>query len=246
MSQFIRYQDYLELNTLIDLQKTRAQPAEHDEYLFITIHQVYELWFKQLITELDHLLVCLDKQQIDKVVHTLGRMLKIFKTMVGQVDILETMTPMEFTSFRAFLDSASGFQSYQFRELEIMLGIRNPKKWKQFQQDDIIFKKLEKRANTPSLWDKTLQFLNINGTNTEERHLALIEIYHQNTQLRNYLERLVDLDEGLQEWRYRHVKMVERTIGHKMGTGGSMGAAYLKTTLFTPVFPDLWNIRDRL
>lgn len=246
MQKFLRYQDYLQLTSLLELQKPRTSPAEHDEYLFITIHQVYELWFKQLIRELDHANLNIKQGKTHKAQHTLMRMLKILKTMVGQIDILETMTPIEFTSFRSFLDNASGFQSHQFREFEIMLGIRDEKKWHQFKDEPRIYKHLLQRADEPSVWDHVLVHLQLEKEDHEKQFKTLIEIYQNNDVLRAFLEHLVDLDEGLQEWRYRHVKMVERTIGHKIGTGGSQGAAYLQTTLFKPVFPLLWDIRDQL
>lgn len=244
MGKALRYQDYLQLSTLLQLQIPKTNPAEHDEYLFITIHQVYELWFKQLIIELDFAMLQLQEKQLAKASHTLMRMLKILKTLVGQIDILETMTPIEFTSFRSFLDNASGFQSFQFREFEIMIGVRDPKKIEGFKEDPDTYKKLLTRTASPSLWDVTIDYLGLNP-DLETRLTELTALYQSDPALRSFLEFLIDLDEGLQEWRYRHVKMVERTIGHKMGTGGSEGAQYLHTTLFKPAFPELWNIRDR-
>ena len=142
------------------------------------------------------------------------------KTLVSQVDILETMTPLEFNSFRARLESSSGFQSYQFREFEAMFA-------------------------RPGIWDDLLVFLERAdcGTVVADPTELLLRTYRERPDVALLLEALVDIDEGIQEWRYRHVKMVERTIGTKQGTGGSAGADYLKSTLFKPVFPDLWAIR---
>jgi len=189
----------------------------------------------------------------------LGRVLKIFKTLVSQVDVLETMTPLQFNSFRARLDSASGFQSAQFRELEAVLGRRDPRLLTSAVPGDVIWDRVRAATQRPSLWLSFLRFLSERGHAVPQEVLdqdpflpvepsdgvrhALATVYRGDDAAALLAERLVDLDEGLQEWRYRHVKMVERTIGAKTGTGGSSGAQYLASTLFTPVFPDLWAVR---
>lgn len=252
----ITYSSYLAVDDLIKLQ--RPESEEHDELLFIIIHQVYELWFKQLLHEAEYLRLLFKEDNIAKAPHTLKRMLSILKTIVSQVDILETMTPLEFNSFRDRLGSSSGFQSYQFRELEFFLGYKRETILKHHAEGSEGRKRLEARFQEASLWDAFLELLKSQGYDislredvtekliaSEEVQLALITIYRTNDSLAALCESLLDFDEGMQEWRYRHVKMVERTIGHKMGTGGSAGVEYLRATL-QPLFPDLWEIRSRL
>ena len=255
------YSSYLEIEKLLSIQVPKSDGPEHDEMLFIIIHQVYELWFKQLLHELDYLGEKLYQNDGQRASHTLRRMLKILKTIVSQIDVLETMTPLEFNSFRAYLETASGFQSVQFRELEFALGYKRASILDNFPAEFTVAQKLRARYTQPTLWDAFLHFLATNGiivpedqlkrdvtqpvTPSEAVQTALIEVYHTKPMLANICERLVDLDEGIQEWRYRHVKMVQRTIGSKKGTGGSSGAAYLQSTL-KPLFPDLWAIRQHL
>jgi len=261
-SATLTYGRYLKIPELLDLQVPRSEGPEHDEMLFIVIHQVYELWFKQMLWEGDHLcerLVAGDRSGSGA---TLKRMLTILKTMVGQIDILETMTPISFASFRTRLESASGFQSAQFRAFEFMLGQKRPGAVHHYPEGTPERAALAHRFEQPSLWDALLRFLAGAGVAVPAElldrdlreapaecaafHPALIHLYHHEPDLRSICERFVDLDEGVQEWRYRHVKMVERTIGMKGGTGGSPGARYLRETLFRPVFPDLWAIRTAL
>lgn len=267
----LTYSDYLEVEKLLELQKPRSgqnwRDAEHDEHLFIVIHQVYELWFKQVLHEVDYLGRLFDSHRPEndltsKIRHTLKRVLTILKTMVAQVDILETMTPMSFASFRSRLEEASGFQSAQFRELEFLLGHRRPAMLRHHAENAPAMARLERRLADPPLYQLFLRYLLRCGFAIPEKVLdfdpatpivelpevqpELVRVYRQDDRRSQVCERLVDFDEGLQEWRYRHVKMVERTIGTKTGTGGSPGAAYLRTTLFQPVFPDLWAIRSEL
>jgi len=249
----LTYPEYLKVEELLALQQPKSEGPEHDELLFIVIHQAYELWFKQVLHEVDYLKVKMAEGDVTRCFHTLKRVLKILKTLVGQVDILETMTPLEFKSFRDRLDTASGFQSAQFRELEFVLGYKRPEMMK-FHQGPA-HERLEKRLNESSIWQDFLTLLAQNGyaiqpqwieqSEHEDAELeqVLIALYKTDHGLAQICELLVDLDEGLQEWRYRHVKMVQRTIGTKIGTGGSSGADYLRNTLFNPVFPILWNMR---
>jgi tryptophan 2,3-dioxygenase len=256
------YSTYLHLDELLGLQTLASEPAEHDEMLFIVIHQVYELWFKQVLHECALLQRSFEANDRPSAFAALKRILTIFKTLVSQVDILETMTPVSFSSFRSRLDTASGFQSAQFRELEFMLGHRRPGAINHVPEGSEERRRLEEHLTRPSVYASFLRFLHTNGhpipedVLTRETHLppaedervreVLIDIYRNHPGDRDVCERLVDLDEGLQEWRYRHVKMVQRTIGIKMGTGGSPGAEYLKSTLFKSLFPDLWTIRASL
>ncbi|MEY3267140.1 MAG: hypothetical protein RJA15_1586 [Actinomycetota bacterium] len=182
----------------------------------------------------------------------------ILKTLVSQVDILETMTPLQFNSFRSRLESSSGFQSAQFREFEVVLGRREGIQLDALNDEDQV--RINAAMQRRSLWGSTLALLahkghpipvrridDVQSTITgpdEELQAVLVDVYRHDSEYSLLLERLVDLDEGVQEWRYRHVKMVERTIGNKMGTGGSSGVSYLAATLFNPVFPDLWAVRN--
>jgi tryptophan 2,3-dioxygenase len=243
----LTYGSYLRLDALLALQEPRSQPPEHDEHLFIVIHQVYELWFKQVLHELDRLEQGFAAGNIPMVLGTFKRILTILKTLVAQVDVLETMTPIEFGSFRARLESASGFQSLQFRLIEMKLGKRDPRVIGHFAAEPAVKQRIEALLAQPTLYARFLQFLAAQGVRVaEDPQPALIEVYRTRPELAAVCERMVDLDEGMQEWRYRHVKMVERTIGFRRGTGGSAGAEYLRTTLFAPLFPDLWSIRSEL
>ena len=252
----ITYSSYLAVDELIGLQ--RPESEEHDEMLFIVIHQAYELWFKQLLHEAEHLSGLFKNGKVAKAPHTLKRMLSILKTIVSQIDILETMTPLEFNSFRDRLGSSSGFQSYQFRELEFFLGYKRETILKYHAEGSLGRERLTNRFEEPTLWDAFLELLNLYDypvslrddvtqklEASEEVQEILIEIYRSDDSLASLCESLLDFDEGMLEWRYRHVKMVERTIGHKMGTGGSAGVDYLRSTL-QPLFPDLWEIRSKL
>ncbi len=238
------YGSYLKIDELLDLQQLQSDPPEHDETLFIVIHQVYELWFKQLLHELDRIAVLIDADDLVRSLHGLRRVRTIFKTLVAQLDVLETMTPLEFASFRTFLANASGFQSGQFRELETILGLGDRAHLGNFSGTSL--ERLERRLDEPSLWDRVVTLLERQGHRTDDAVIdeTLIDRYRNDPGLSSLFEALVDVDEGLQEWRYRHVMMVMRTIGTKPGTGGSDGATYLKSTLFQPSFPLLWSIRS--
>jgi len=261
MSAPLTYASYLRLSEVLNAQKPKSVGPEHDEMLFIIIHQVYELWFKQILHEMDYLCERLRENDSSRALHTLRRILTILKTVVSQIDVLETMTPLEFNSFRGFLEAASGFQSAQFRELEFALGYKRPAMLQHFADDAEAQARLQRRFGQPTLWDAFLAYLHQNGLPVPPEALrrdvtqaiqpseavqhTLLEVYRSHPGLVRLCERMVDLDEGLQEWRYRHVKMVERTIGTKKGTGGSAGVGYLSTTL-KPFFPDLWAIRAEL
>ena len=262
MDPALTYSSYLRVDDLLDLQQPRSEGPEHDEMLFIVIHQVYELWFKEILHEIDRVKQLLEADEAHRAQHTLKRILTILKVLVAQLDILETMTPLEFMSFRARLEAASGFQSDQFRQLEFTLGRKSRQAIERFAAGSRAQMALEQRFAEPTLWDAFLRYLAREGyavpqtaltrdvtdavQPSEDLQQILIDIYRKDPKNSEICERLVDLDEGLQEWRYRHVKMVERTIGVKTGTGGSAGAAYLRNTIGDPLFPDLWEIRSRL
>lgn len=262
MDPAVTYGTYLRVDDLLDLQQPRSEGPEHDELLFIVVHQVYELWFKEVLHELDYVRRLFENDASHRAQHTLKRILTILKVMVAQLDILETMTPLEFMSFRQRLEAASGFQSDQFRQLEFVLGRKVPQTLARFPEASRARRELERRFHEPTLWDGFLRYLAREHYPVPQSQLArdvtatiepspaiqeiLIEVYRKDVKNSEICERLVDLDEGMQEWRYRHVKMVERTIGVKPGTGGSAGAGYLRTTVGSPLFPDLWEIRSRL
>ncbi|HEU5111145.1 MAG TPA: tryptophan 2,3-dioxygenase family protein [Micromonosporaceae bacterium] len=253
----LTYTSYLALEEVLGAQRPRSE--DHDEMLFIVIHQVYELWFKQLLHELGHLQGCLERGDTPHSVRTLRRALTILKVVVAQIDVLETMTPRQFTSFRARLEASSGFQSGQFRELEAVLGRRERRVLANYPPDSDAYERITDAMSRPSIFDSFLSYLASQGypvptdrdptlpvEPSEKIQQVLLDVYHDDSGPSTVAELLVDLDEGLQEWRYRHVKMVERVIGAKSGTGGSAGAAYLRTTLFQPMFPDLWAVRSEL
>ncbi len=258
----ITYSSYLELDQLLALQRPRSTGPEHDEMLFIIIHQTYELWFKEILHEVDRAHGLLSDGDGARASHTLKRIRTILKTLVGQVDILETMTPLEFQSFRDMLETASGFQSFQFRELEFALGYKRPALLDRFPPESAAHRQLAARLYQPSLWDGFVDFVAAAGhpvpardperdpreptRPSPELQEALLGVYRADPMVAGLCELMVDIDEGLQEWRYRHVKMVERTIGDRPGTGGSPGVRYLRQTLFVSCFPDLWAIRSRL
>jgi tryptophan 2,3-dioxygenase len=258
----VTYSSYLKIDELLRLQQPLSDGPEHDEMLFIVIHQVYELWFKELLHELDFLRQRFGQGDAPRALATLKRVLTILKVAVAQIDVLETMTPRDFLSFRARLESGSGFQSHQFRELEFVLGHKQRSALDRYAPGTAARATLERRLAEPTVWDAFVHFLASTGHAVPAEPLArdvsqpvapspalqatLVDVYRRDPAAVTFCERLLDLDEGFQEWRYRHVKMVQRTIGSKPGTGGSAGAAYLMTTLNRPLFPDLWEIRSQL
>jgi tryptophan 2,3-dioxygenase len=258
----LTYGHYLQLERLLTAQQPLSEGPEHDELLFIVIHQVYELWFKQILHEATRLGSALEHGETHHALATLKRILTILKTLVAQVDILETMTPTSFNSFRSRLATASGFESVQFRQLEFALGHKRLSSLQHYPPGSEEHARLTRSFEAPTVWDSFLRYLADLGFRVPAEALArdvtqpiqpseaiqdsLLLVYRQDALVSQVCERLVDLDEGLQEWRYRHVKMVERTIGTKTGSGGSSGAGYLQTTLFKPLFPDLWAIRVKL
>ena len=258
----LTYVKYLKLDRLLELQEARSDPPEHDEMLFIVIHQVYELWFKLLLHELEKVKGDFSSNRLFHAIHTFKRARTIVKTLVGQLDILETMTPMSFTSFRDRLEDSSGFQSTQFRELEFTLGHKRPEMLAYHAESSPEHGRLVRRMNERSVVDHFYDFLEHHGaaipsdvreqeptaaTQPNERiQEDILRLYREEPSVSILLELMTDFDEGLQEWRYRHVKVVERTIGNKRGTGGSLGVEFLRKSLFKSVFPDLWAIRHKL
>jgi tryptophan 2,3-dioxygenase len=253
----LNYTSYLALEEILGAQRPRSD--EHDEILFIVVHQVYELWFKQLIHELRYLQRMLEEGNEARAGATFKRLLTILKLVVAQLDVIETMTPVQFLAFRERLESSSGFQSGQFRELEAILGRRDPGVLDAYHEGSVDYEAVEAAMARPSVWDSFLRYLADKGYDvptdrdvtrpveeSEDVQRALLQVYRDDGPAAQLAERMVDFDEGFMEWRYHHVKMVERTIGARPGTGGSAGAAYLRTTLHQPFFPDLWTVRSEL
>jgi tryptophan 2,3-dioxygenase len=258
----LTYSDYLQLPELLELQQPRSTPPEHDEMLFIVIHQVYELWFKLILHETEKVKRDFSANDLYGAVATWKRLRTILKTLVAQVDILETMTPVSFSSFRNRLDTASGFQSFQFREFEFIYGYKRGEVTGAIPDREGQRARAERRLLEPTVVDAFYEFLAHRGVRVPEDLRAkpvteatraseglqeeLLRVYHQQPELVILFELMTDFDEGVQEWRYRHIKLVERTIGAKKGTGGSLGIEFLKQSLWTQLFPDLWAIRHRM
>jgi tryptophan 2,3-dioxygenase len=258
----LTYATYLKLDQLLNLQEPRSQPEEHDELLFIVTHQAYELWFKLQLHELDKIKNDFRSNHLYGAISTFKRIRTIMKVMVEQIDILETLTPMSFNSFRARLEHASGFQSSQFREFEFVLGYKRTDMLKYQQTTTPAYEQLLKRLHEPSVIDCFYDFLEQHGVSipAELRHRdrslpaipnetveeGILRLYKTQPDMEILFELMTDFDEGFQEWRYRHIKLVERTIGSKKGTGGSLGVEFLKKSLFHPVFADLWALRHKL
>jgi tryptophan 2,3-dioxygenase len=258
----LTYATYLKLDQLLALQQPRSDPPEHDELLFIIVHQTYELWFKLLLHELEKIRRDFHDNHLYGAIATFKRARTILKVLVEQVDIVETLTPMSFSSFRNRLEHASGFQSAQFRELEFLLGYKRPDMLRYQTPDTPAYQRLVRRLHEPSLTDAFYDFLEQRGVTIppelrsrdvtlptvpdETVEEGVLRLYKTQPDLEILFELMTDFDEGMQEWRYRHIKLVERTIGSKKGTGGSLGVEFLKKSLFAPIFPDLWAIRHKL
>jgi tryptophan 2,3-dioxygenase len=258
----ITYASYLKLDQLLALQEPKSDPVEHDEMLFIVIHQTYELWFKLMLQEIAKVHRDFLAGSLFGAIATLKRVRTIMKTLVGQLDILETMTPLSFSSFRSRLDTASGFQSYQFRELEFVLGYKRGNVMHAIPDTEAGKEKAQSRLAETSLVDAFHRLLvhrgatipaSVLGRDTrlptepnEAVQEEIFRLYQTQPEVVILFELMTDFDEGIQEWRYRHVKLVERTIGAKKGTGGSAGVEFLKGSLFKPLFPDLWAVRHRM
>jgi tryptophan 2,3-dioxygenase len=257
-AHMLTYGSYLALDDVLDTQRPRS--AEHDELLFIIVHQTYELWFKQLLHEFAKLQRDLAAGNTAHVLHTLHRCTAVLRVAITQIDVLATLTPQQFAGFRRSLGRGSGLQSAQFREIEVVLGRRDPEVVESCAPGSADRRRIESAMSRPSLFDSFVSYLSQCGhpvpadqlfrdpstpaEPSSEVQRVLRRVYRDDGLAAQISERLVDLDQGVQEWRYRHVRLVERIIGGQPGTGGSTGASYLRGTLFTPVFPDLWAVRD--
>jgi tryptophan 2,3-dioxygenase len=259
----------LKIPELLDLQHAQSDPPHHDEHLFIVIHQTYELWFKELLHDLDQVVASLaaagtrpdSRDEVYEAARLLRRCTEIMRVLVEQFTILETMLPTHFLAFRGKLEPASGFQSEQFREIEFLCGAKDEKMLKHHAPTPEAHAKLERRLHEPSLHDvffgalKRLGVLTVSGAalSAEAAHAARVnairDLYRDERHHRDWIdvcERLIEFDELVVGWRLRHIQMVERTIGMRFGTGGSAGSSYLRLTLDKKFFPELWEARTIL
>jgi tryptophan 2,3-dioxygenase len=259
----LSYNKYLRVPDLIQLQNCLSDPAHHDELLFITVHQAYELWFKQILHEIDAAIALIAEDRLPAATRGITRIVDIEKLLVSQIHILETMTPISFLAFRDELNPASGFQSMQFREIEFSSGLKDQRILQEFVADSFAYDRLQQRDSKPSLADVFYEALSRRGfdaptdaTNAEDKKgdygkrtrtileiLTHFENHYEEFQL---TEALLDHDEYFSLWRSHHIKMVERMVGAKRGTGGSEGIGYLKTTLEKKFFPEIWEARTYL
>jgi tryptophan 2,3-dioxygenase len=237
----LSYGTYLKVAELLSLQQGLSQ--EHDELLFVVAHQVYELWFKLVLFELEAARDRIDADDIFFARHYLRRVHVVERLLIEQIEILETMSPQDFLAFRSQLAPASGFQSVQFREIEFLSGLKEPKYLARIEATPDEAARLRRRLDEPSLDDAFRRLVERRGSP------SLLEVFRDREHhgdLFDLCEALLDHDEAFAHWRARHVLMVERQIGSKTGTGGSSGAEYLRTTLGKRFYPELWDVRSQL
>jgi tryptophan 2,3-dioxygenase len=254
----LTYGSYLRLPQLLDQQRTRSDPPAHDELLFITIHQVYELWFAEILHELEAVRAAMFDDRLWRARQLLARVAAIEKVLIGQVEVLETMTPQDFGVFRAHLAPASGFQSVQFREIEFVSGAKDPEFIERLVGlTDAERARLERRLAEPTLWDafehvlraRDLPVDGVGADGLPAITTALLTIAAERDRYGaewDLAEALVEHDANAWLWRSRHVVMVERQIGTRSGTGGSSGGPYLRGRLPLRYYPALWELRDHL
>jgi len=261
----LSYNKYLRVQDLINLQDCLSDPAHHDELLFITVHQAYELWFKQVLHEIDAAISLLEQDRVPAATRAIKRVVDIEKLLVNQIHILEGMTPISFLAFRDQLNPASGFQSMQFREIEFSSGLKDTSIIREFSSDEFARQRLQARLESQSLADCFYRVLQRRGLTAPvsspegdsaqqkkeygERTRAVLEIlthFEERYEEFQLAEALLEHDEYFSLWRSHHIKMVERMVGAKRGTGGSEGIGYLKMTLDKKFFPELWEARTYL
>ncbi len=264
-NSLLSYNSYLKVQDLIGLQQCLSDPQHHDELLFITVHQAYELWFKQILHEIDAAVNLMSEDRLAAAARALRRIVEIEKLLIPQIHILETMTPINFLGFRDELNPASGFQSMQFREIEFSSGLKDEKLLHEFRDDEFADARLRARFEQPTLRDAFFAALSKRGFDApaldvslddEERKKrygkrtrAVLEIlthFEERFEEFHLAESLLEHDEYFSLWRSHHIKMVERMVGTKRGTGGSEGVGYLRTTLDKKFFPELWEARTYL
>jgi tryptophan 2,3-dioxygenase len=257
------YGGYLALDVLLSAQRPRSR--HHDEMLFIVQHQTSELWMKLMIHELAAAIEHVKADELSPCFKILARVKQIQRQLFEQWAVLETLTPSEYLEFRDVLGPASGLQSFQFRAIEFLLGNKNASRLQLYRHDKDVHQRLEKLLHAPSLYDEFLRYLARRGMPVPperverdwslpyERHPQVVAVFkaiYENTSELwaeyDMCEKLVDVEENFQLWRFRHVKTVERVIGFKRGTGGSAGVAFLRQSLETPLFPELIDVRTDL
>ncbi len=248
----LSYNEYLKVPELIRLQQTLSEPPSHDELLFIVIHQTYELWFRQILHEIDACIGWMSEGRMFRVNHSLRAVAAIEKILVSQIHILETMAQIGFLEFRDKLNPASGFQSMQFREIEFVSGEKDERMLKIFEEDGFAHARLKERMKNPSLADAFWDLAGRSGFSVathEQKVQSIVEILtcpETHADLFNMQDLLIEHDKNISLWRCHHVLMVERMMGMKRGTGGSEGVGYLMTTLAKKFFPEIWEARTHL
>lgn len=257
------YGEYLDLERLLGAQHPLS--SEHDEMLFIVVHQVSELWMKLMLTELGGVLECVRRDDLDPSFKQFGRIQRVQSQLMAVWDVLSTMTPFDYTAFRNFLGRSSGFQSWQYRLLEFTLGNKNAEVIQVYTRDAKLYQALERALHAPSLYDEVLRLLSRRGYGipaeaqnrdfsqpyepSKQVTAAWLGVYHNSGKdwdLYELAECLVDIDHRFQLWRFQHMKTVERIIGYKPGTGGTAGVAYLGKALRLRFFPELWEVRTSM
>lgn len=250
----LSYGSYLKIPELLELQRLLSSPPAHDELLFIIVHQVYELWFKEVLFELESTRDAMLEGRGRQARHLLERVHTIERVLIEQINVLESMSPQDFLEFRKHLAPASGFQSAQFREIEFISGLKDEGYLERLATDERELTNLKRRLEEPTLWDAFCAFLERAGLpmpaeDVVARRMSLLKMAHDRDAFDDELslsESLLTHDELFALWRQRHVLMVERQIGSKTGTGGSTGASYLRTTLEKRFYPELWDLRSYL
>ena len=263
LSNSLSYSQYLNLDKLLDAQ--RPLSYQHDEMLFIVIHQVSELWMKLCLHELNAVVDCVRRDDLGPTFKMLARVSTIQQQLLQSWDVLATITPYDYSAFRNTLGRSSGFQSVQYRMLEFLIGNKNADLIEVFRTDPPAYEQLERALKAPSLYDEVLRLLSRRGLDVPAEAIdrdftqpyqaskqvaaAWLSVYHNSVKdwdLYELAERLVDLDYKFQLWRFTHVKTVERIIGYKRGTGGTGGVSYLTKALELKFFPELWTIRTSM
>lgn len=259
------YGDYLRLDLLLAAQQPQSDPPQHDELLFIVQHQTSELWLKLMVHELRSARSLLATDDLSPALKRLARVKHIQRVLTDQWSVLATLTPSEYAEIRPFLATSSGFQSAQYREVEFLLGNKDADMVKVFKHDPVVQAELAALLTEPSLYDEFLAYLARRGYDVPADVLArdvtrrhptspgLVEVFAQvyaapaeHWGVYEACEELVDVEDNFQQWRFRHLQVVQRTIGHKMGTGGSSGVDFLRRALDLTFFPELFDVRTRV